>query len=308
MKQEEKQAVEITHLRKSFSVGIQEVPVLKDISFTIARGDFTVIFGPSGCGKSTLLHSLLGLETPTSGDVSVFGTPLYHSLTEDQMSDFRKKHIGVVYQSPNWISALTVLENVEIPLLLLGQDSSDGLSKATGLLDSLQMANWANYLPTELSSGQQQKVALARSLITNPDLIVADEPTGNLDFASGRELMELLAKINGQGKTIIMVTHDLEFTAYAKTVIEMLDGKIVRTYQGKERKMLLTRPRMKRGIGTLERVVGSGTTGEQIQNTPKPEGIANGQNGLQKAEQNENIKKRKIRGSIKIPTGENRRI
>ena len=250
MKQEEKQAVEITHLRKSFSVGIQEVPVLKDISFTIARGDFTVIFGPSGCGKSTLLHSLLGLETPTSGDVSVFGTPLYHSLTEDQMSDFRKKHIGVVYQSPNWISALTVLENVEIPLLLLGQDSSDGLSKATGLLNSLQMANWANYLPTELSSGQQQKVALARSLITNPDLIVADEPTGNLDFASGRELMELLAKINGQGKTIIMVTHDLEFTAYAKTVIEMLDGKIVRTYQGKERKMLLARPRMKRGIGT----------------------------------------------------------
>ena len=224
----EQTVIDVQHLSKSFSVGAQQVEVLRDISFAVNKGDFTVIFGPSGCGKSTLLHTLLGLEVPTKGEINVLGTHLYNSLSEDAMSDFRKKAIGMVYQQPNWISALRVLENVEFPLLLLGDGSSDGVARAANLLDKLQMTEWANYFPTELSSGQQQKVALARALITNPELIIADEPTGNLDFASGQELMELLSGVNKEGKTIIMVTHDLEYTKYAKQIIEMFDGRIVK--------------------------------------------------------------------------------
>ena len=230
--------IEVTHLSKSFSVAMQEVEVLKDISFTVNKGDFTVIFGPSGCGKSTLLHALLGLEAPTKGEVNVMGTPLYKGLSEDATSGFRKKAIGMVYQQPNWIASLNVLENVEFPLLLLGQGLT-GQEKAMAMLNKLQMSDWAKYFPSELSSGQQQKVAIARALITNPEIIIADEPTGNLDFASGQELMELLSGINKEGKTIIMVTHDLEYTKFAKHIIEMFDGKIEHVYSQKDSQIML---------------------------------------------------------------------
>ncbi len=238
---------QISHITKSFTVGIQDVLILKDISFTLKKGDFTIIFGPSGCGKSTLLHTLLGLEPPTTGTIDVFGTRLYGGLSEDDMSEFRKKTIGMVYQQPNWILSLSVLENVEFPLLLAGGEDTNGMSRATTLLDSLQMLKWAHYLPTELSSGQQQKIALARALITDPPLIIADEPTGNLDFTSGQELMQILSSINKEGKTIVMVTHDLEYTKYAKNIIERFDGKIVRIYDEHSKHELFKRNELKRG-------------------------------------------------------------
>lgn len=220
--------IEVKNLTKAFRVGIQDVIVLKDISFTVPKTEFLVIFGPSGCGKSTLLHSIIGLEVPTKGSISILNTDMYWNKDEDFRSDFRKKHIGMVYQQPNWIKSLTVLENVAFPLLLLGQEKEESLFTADKMLRGVGMGNWAHYMPSELSSGQQQKVALTRALITDPEVVIADEPTGNLDFESGQELMVLLSDLNKKSKrTIIMVTHDLEYLQYASNIIKMLDGEVV---------------------------------------------------------------------------------
>ena len=176
--------ISVQHVSKSFHVGTQDVPVLKDISFEVKPLDFLIIFGPSGCGKSTLLHTILGLEEPSQGNVYFLGKNLYDGITEDDRADFRKVHAGMVYQQPNWIRSLTVVENVAFPLLLLGQDKYQNLEKAREILKTVEMLDWQNYIPNELSSGQQQRVALARALITNPEVIIADEPTGNLDYES----------------------------------------------------------------------------------------------------------------------------
>lgn len=241
--------IKVDNISKAFHVGVQNVPVLRNISFEIKSGDFLIIFGPSGCGKSTLLHTVLGLEQPSEGRVVFLGKDLYADTVEDERSDFRKVHIGMVYQQANWIKALTVIENVAFPLSLLGMEKVSSISKGADLLQSIGMANWANYLTSELSSGQQQKVALARALVTNPEVIIADEPTGNLDFESGQELMQLLSKLNQDGKTVIMVTHDLEYLQFAKSAIKMLDGQLLEIYSGKDKEKLLAEVKSKRGNG-----------------------------------------------------------
>jgi len=242
--------ISVQHVSKSFPVGAQNVSVLKDISFEVEPSDFLIIFGPSGCGKSTLLHTILGLEEPTSGRVYFLGKNLYDNFSEDDRSDFRKQHIGMVYQQPNWIRSLTVVENVAFPLLLLGQDKKESLEKARQMLKTVEMLEWQNYIPTELSSGQQQRVALARALITNPEVIIADEPTGNLDYESGQELMRLLTTLNKtRNNTIVMVTHDLEYLNFAKTAVRMFDGKIIGSYKGKEKEKLMKEIKSKRGNG-----------------------------------------------------------
>jgi putative ABC transport system ATP-binding protein len=169
--------------------------------------------------------------------------------TEDDRSEFRKLHIGMVYQQPNWIKALNVIENVSFPLLLLGVKKPEALEKAFDRLKSVNMQGWAYYLPGELSSGQQQRVSLSRALITDPEIIIADEPTGNLDFEAGQELMQLLTELNKTNKTIIMVTHDLEYLRFAKTAVRMLNGQIVGTYDEKSKGKLLTEIKGKRGSG-----------------------------------------------------------
>lgn len=239
--------IQVKDISKSFLVGAQNVPVLKQINFTVQTGDFLIIFGPSGCGKSTLLHTILGLEEPTSGQAVVLDQDIYAATTEDDRGQFRKKHIGTIYQQPNWIKALTVIENVAFPLTLLGVKKFDTIQKAGQILQTIGMANWANYLPSELSSGQQQKVALARGLIIDPEIIVADEPTGNLDFESGQELMQMLVDLNNEGKTIVMVTHDLEYLTFAKTAIEMFDGGIEGIYTGAQKDKLVSSVKSKRG-------------------------------------------------------------
>lgn len=232
--------LKIKNVSKSFTVGKQQIQVIKDISFEVEDGDFLIIFGPSGCGKSTLLHTMLGLEPPTSGNIMMMDEDLYAGKSEDDRGDLRKKHIGMIYQQANWIKALNVIENVAFPLTLLGMENLDGIKKAMEKLEAVSMLNWANYQPTELSSGQQQRIAVARALVNNPQLIVADEPTGNLDFESGKAMMFLLSDLNQKmGKTIIMVTHDLEYLAYAKSAVSMLDGQVVGQYQGKEKDKLL---------------------------------------------------------------------
>lgn len=245
--------IDIQNVHKSFHVGIQNVHVLKDISFQVKAGDFLIIFGPSGCGKSTLLHIILGLEGPSTGTLTFLGKNLYEHNVEDERSDFRKKHIGMVYQQPNWIKSLSVIENVAFPLLLMGKTRTDSLAKATELLEMVGMIEWAHYAPTELSSGQQQRIALVRALVTDPEVIIADEPTGNLDYESGQALMELLQEMNvKQQKTIIMVTHDLEYLKYAKTAVRIFNGEVLNTYNEKTKNQLLTDVKSKRGKANTE--------------------------------------------------------
>jgi ABC-type lipoprotein export system ATPase subunit len=230
--------IEVKDIFKSFVIGEQTVPILKNVSLEVTKGDFAIIFGPSGCGKSTLLHTILGLEVPTQGKVSMLQEDLYAKENEDEISQFRKEHVGMIYQQPNWVKSLNVIENVAFPLSLVGIERTATLEKAKKMLESVGMADWANYHPSELSSGQQQKIALARGIINNPELIVADEPTGNLDFESGRDVMSTLRRLNGTGITIVMVTHDLEYLEYAKTAIRMFDGQIEGVYQGEKKDQL----------------------------------------------------------------------
>ncbi len=255
-------AVELKKISKSFKTAHNPVQVLKEIDLTIEIGDFLVIFGPSGCGKSTLLHVILGLEPPSVGglvkvlDQTIYlglkyvqsktGTEKVLTYDEDQTAEFRKEHIGMVYQQTYWIKSQNVIQNVAFPLLLLGHDKLMAHQRASEVLKSVGMFDWAEYTPTELSSGQQQRVNLARALITNPKILITDEPTGNLDFQSGRELMKMLVKLNQAGKTIIMVTHDLEYLPYAGKAVEMLDGQIKGIYQGEAKRQILKNLRTKK--------------------------------------------------------------
>ena len=241
--------ITVNGITKSFLVGQQVVPILKGINTQIGMGDFVVVVGPSGCGKSTLLHIILGLEAPSAGTVVFLGENIYDNTTEDYRSDFRKKHIGMVYQQPNWVKSMTVVENVAFPMLLLGMDREEAIDKSYGLLDQLKMREWGDYRPTELSGGQQQRASMARALANNPEIIIADEPTGNLDYQTGQEVMQLLLDLNQKhGKTIIMVTHDLEYVKYAQSAIRMLDGLIAEEYAQADIARFLSNVKQKRGV------------------------------------------------------------
>lgn len=222
---EKKPLIEIKNVTKDFHVKTQEIRVLRGISLNIYAGELVVILGPSGSGKSTLLNLILGLEPPSTGEVIFKGEPI-HNQTPDFIAELRKRHVGMVHQQANWIKSLNVIENVSFPLTLRSMPKHQILTKANEKLEIFGMAGWSNFQPSELSSGQQQKIGLARALVTDPEIIVADEPTGNLDFKSGRKLVELLSELVNQGKTVIMVTHDLEYIEYADRIIRILDGKI----------------------------------------------------------------------------------
>jgi putative ABC transport system ATP-binding protein len=242
-------AIKSDSLNKFFEVGTQQIHVLKDVSIDIAEGEFCIIVGPSGCGKSTLLHILLGLEAPTTGSLMILGENLYKQNSEDDRSNFRKHHVGMIYQQPNWIKSMTVVENVAFPLQMIGRSKKDSLDEARKQLKNVNLLEWQDYIPTELSSGQQQRVALARGLSTDPKMIIADEPTGNLDFESGQTMMELLERLNKEmKKTIIMVTHDLEYLKFATKAIRMLDGTVTKIYDQKSIKTLMKEVKTKRGI------------------------------------------------------------
>lgn len=217
--------IEVKNVFKGYRVTPNDVLVLKDVSVQINTGEFVVIFGPSGSGKSTLLNIVMGLEKPTKGKVIFKGIEISTS-TEDELAEFRKKNIGIVYQQSYWVKSLNVVENVALPLILRGIDKQVAEANALTILNSLGMKEWANYHPHELSSGQQQKVSLSRALITNPDIIIADEPTGNLDYRSGQLITSYLKKLAETGKTVIMVTHNLDNLDYAERVINIFDGRV----------------------------------------------------------------------------------
>ncbi len=222
--------IQAVDIKKVFPVEDMEVEALKGISVKVGKGDFAIIFGPSGCGKSTLLHTLLGLETPTSGNVYIDGKDIY-SMNEDERALHRRRTIGMIYQQPLWVGSLNVIENIKFPLHLLNLPDLEIEKKANETLSLVGLSNWALHAPSQLSSGQQQKISLARSLMTDPQLIVADEPTGNLDTVSGQDLMNTFISLIEKGKSIIMVTHDLEYLRYGTKIIHMIDGLVVEEFK-----------------------------------------------------------------------------
>ena len=213
-------------LTKAYRTADIETTALRGVNIEIKDGDFVSIMGPSGCGKSTLLNILGLLDNPTSGEYEFYGTRV-GTYSERQRSGMRKGNIGFVFQSFNLIDELNVFENVELPLLYLGMGSQERKERVHKTLDRIGMMHRRKHFPQQLSGGQQQRVAIARAVVATPKLILADEPTGNLDSAHGKEVMQLLSELNEAGTTIIMVTHSPSDAEYSHRVIHLFDGQVV---------------------------------------------------------------------------------
>ncbi|HIE66270.1 MAG: ABC transporter ATP-binding protein [Nitrospira sp.] len=220
--------IEMQDVVKSYRMGSEEIPVLHDINLSIKTNEYLAVMGPSGSGKSTLMNILGCLDTPSSGKYH-FGDKDVKSLSDNQLSEIRNKHIGFVFQSFNLLPRVTALQNVELPLIYLGIPSSLRGKMARQVLEKVGLGDRMTHRPNELSGGQKQRVAIARALVTKPSLILADEPTGNLDSKTGTEIMGLFNTLYEQGNTIILVTHEEYIAAYATRIIRLCDGLIDNT-------------------------------------------------------------------------------
>jgi len=219
--------LETQSLTKRYQMGEVTVHALEGVDFRVAPGEFVAIMGPSGSGKSTLLHLLGGLESPTSGDVYLKGQPL-SSLSDDQITRLRRRKVGFIFQFYNLLPTLTAAENVALPLMIDGQPPARHRQRIADLLQLVGLADRADHRPDQLSGGQQQRVAIARAFVNQPEIVLADEPTGNLDSRSGAAILELLRKACRElGATILMVTHDPRAASYADRVVFLQDGRIV---------------------------------------------------------------------------------
>ena len=218
--------ITVTNLSKIFRTEEIETTALNSVSFEIKDGEFVAIMGPSGCGKSTLLNILGLLDNPTDGSYQLLGQEVA-KLKEKDRTKFRKGNIGFVFQSFNLIDELNVYENVELPLKYLSISSSERKQRVTAMLKRMNISHRAQHFPQQLSGGQQQRVAIARAVVSNPKLILADEPTGNLDSKNGKEVMDLLTELNQEGTTIVMVTHSQKDAACAQRIVNLFDGEIV---------------------------------------------------------------------------------
>ncbi|HEY5572823.1 MAG TPA: ABC transporter ATP-binding protein [Anaerolineales bacterium] len=215
------------HLRRHFRMGKEVVKALDGVDLEIQQGEFLGVTGPSGSGKSTLLYLLGGLDHPSDGQIWVKGTEIT-TLDEDGLADFRQKTIGFVFQTFNLVPTMTALENVEFPLLFSKATAKQRRQRANQMLDMVGLGDRMHHRPTELSGGQQQRVAIARALINDPILVLADEPTGNLDSHSGGEVINVLGQLNRQGRTIVVVSHDADVIASAKRSLRLHDGQVVK--------------------------------------------------------------------------------
>ncbi|MCE7898332.1 MAG: macrolide ABC transporter ATP-binding protein [bacterium] len=224
-KANKKAVLELKDVSKIYDLGDEKLTILKNISVTINSGELVAIVGPSGSGKSTLMHIMGLLDKQTSGQVILDGNDV-SGLSEEALAKMRNQYIGFIFQQFNLLARTTAVENVLLPTLY-STDLTDKTARAKELLTTLGLGERLNNKPNQLSGGQQQRVAIARSLINNPSVIFADEPTGNLDSKSGHEVVEILKKLNAEGRTIVIVTHDLELAKIAHRVIKILDGEIV---------------------------------------------------------------------------------
>ena len=217
--------IELVKIRKVYRTGQVVYEALKGIHMKVNPGEFIAIMGPSGSGKSTLMNLLGCLDTPTEGFYFLEGEDVA-GLSFDQLSEIRNKKIGFVFQSFNLLLYSTAFENIELPMLFDGIGRRERRERVEMLLERVGLKEWADHRPTEMSGGQQQRVAIARALANDPPIILADEPTGNLDSKSGKEIMDLFTELNREGKTILMVTHDHGIAGYARRKVEILDGQI----------------------------------------------------------------------------------
>ncbi|HKL08824.1 MAG TPA: ABC transporter ATP-binding protein [Bacteroidales bacterium] len=218
--------IKTNDLVKVFRTDEVETTALNKVNLNIDSGEFVAIMGPSGCGKSTLLNIIGLLDNPTSGELHFLDQEV-SGYSEKQRTNLRKSNIGFVFQSFNLIDELTVYENVELPLLYLNMPSSERKEKVEAVLERMKMSHRKKHFPQQLSGGQQQRVAISRAVVTNPKLILADEPTGNLDSANGEEVMNLLTQLNNDGTTIVMVTHSPSDAEKAHRIVQLFDGHIV---------------------------------------------------------------------------------
>lgn len=218
--------IKIENLCKTFRTEDVETLALRDVSFNVNKGEFIAIMGPSGCGKSTLLNILGLLDNPTSGQYQLAGTEV-GGLKEKDRTSLRKGKIGFVFQSFNLIDELNIEENVELPLQYMGIKASERKERVREALKRMGISHRAKHFPQQLSGGQQQRAAIARAVVSRPELILADEPTGNLDSKNGAEVMDLLSELNREGTTIVMVTHSKHDAAYTDRIINLFDGKVV---------------------------------------------------------------------------------
>ena len=219
--------IELRNVWKIYQLGEVAVPAVKDVSLKIHKGEYVVILGPSGSGKSTMMNLVGALDVPSKGEILLDGKDI-GKMTESELAQLRGKKIGFVFQQFNLIPSLNATQNVELPMMFYGAPPGHRFERAQMLLTQVGLSHRLTHLPTKLSGGEQQRVAIARALSNDPEVILADEPTGNLDSVTGLHIMEMLDKLHKQGKTIIMVTHDVEKVKHAERVIELKDGKILK--------------------------------------------------------------------------------
>ncbi len=218
--------LELRHISKVYGVDEAQVFALNDVSLTVAKGEFVAVMGPSGSGKSTAMNILGCLDTPTSGQYLLFGSEV-SGMDRDQRALLRRHFLGFIFQGFNLLARTTALENVELPLIYQGVEVEERRERAMAALAKVGLEGRASHRPSELSGGQQQRVAIARAIVTRPGLILADEPTGNLDSARGREIMELLTQLNREeGLSVLMVTHEPDMADYASRIVTFVDGRI----------------------------------------------------------------------------------
>ncbi|MBQ7239153.1 MAG: ABC transporter ATP-binding protein [Bacteroidales bacterium] len=218
--------IQITNLQKVFRTELVETVALNNVSLAVEKGEFVAIMGPSGCGKSTLLNILGLLDTPTSGEYLLDGVDV-SQCSESERTDIRKGTLGFVFQAFNLIEDLNVEENIELPLLYMGLPKAERQRRIQDAMERMNIGHRAKHFPAQLSGGQQQRVAIARAVVCQPSLILADEPTGNLDSKNGHEVMELLSELHKEGTTIVMVTHSQKDATYADRIVNLFDGQVV---------------------------------------------------------------------------------
>jgi putative ABC transport system ATP-binding protein len=226
--------IKLKDIIKTYRAEEVQTTALNEVNLTIAEGEFVAVMGPSGCGKSTLLNVLGLLDTPDSGSYSLMGKELL-SLSKKQKADVRKENIGFVFQNFNLIDELTVFDNVELPLIYNKVPKAERRHRVKEILERMDLSHRAAHYPQQLSGGQQQRVAVARALIVNPKIILADEPTGNLDSTNGNEVMELLCELHQKGTTIVMVTHSSYDASFASRIIKLKDGEVLQEERVKKK-------------------------------------------------------------------------
>ena len=218
--------IETENLKKIYRTDVVETTAVDDVNFALSEGQFVSVMGPSGCGKSTLLHILGLIDSPSAGRYRFLGEDV-SGYPERKRAQLRKAHVGFVFQTFNLIDELTVYENVELPLVYGGVPVHERRGRVDAVLEKMDIAHRRDHFPSQLSGGQQQRVAVARALVNKPSLILADEPTGNLDSEHGEEVMKLLLQLNEEGTSILMVTHSAANAAYSSRIVNLLDGKVV---------------------------------------------------------------------------------